>query len=92
MHRIRAVALRSRERPAEQRERLDAVLQVLYLIFNEGYAATAGPTLQRTDLSSEAIRLTIPAARSSARMELVRRIHDVSTMKIPTMRARIGAR
>ena len=39
-------------------ERLAAVLHVLYLIFNEGYAATSGPSLQRTDLSAEAIRLT----------------------------------
>jgi len=38
-------------------ERLGAVLHVLYLIFNEGYASTSGPTLQRTGLSSEAIRL-----------------------------------
>src|SRR5437879_9687052 len=38
-------------------ERLRAVLHVLHLIFNEGYAATSGPTLYRTDLSSEAIRL-----------------------------------
>jgi RNA polymerase sigma factor (sigma-70 family) len=39
-------------------ERLDAVLRVLYLIFNEGYASTAGPDLQRTELAVEAIRLT----------------------------------
>lgn len=38
-------------------ERLDAVLTVIYLIFNEGYAATGGGPLVRTDLSSEAIRL-----------------------------------
>ena len=42
----------------ERAERLDAVLHVLYLIFNEGYASSSGPHLQRTDLSSEAIRLT----------------------------------
>jgi RNA polymerase sigma factor (sigma-70 family) len=42
---------------AEQTERLGAVLHVLYLIFNEGYAATSGPSLQRSDLSAEAIRL-----------------------------------
>jgi RNA polymerase sigma-70 factor (ECF subfamily) len=38
-------------------ERLDAVLTVIYLIFNEGYSATHGETLVRTDLSAEAIRL-----------------------------------
>ncbi|MDQ6635787.1 MAG: RNA polymerase sigma factor [Gemmatimonadota bacterium] len=39
-------------------ERLDAVLSVLYLIFNEGYSATFGSTLTRADLCAEAIRLT----------------------------------
>ena len=38
-------------------ERLDAVLRVIYLIFNEGYVASSGPALTRHDLSSEAIRL-----------------------------------
>ncbi|HUG30076.1 MAG TPA: RNA polymerase sigma factor [Candidatus Limnocylindria bacterium] len=38
-------------------ERLDAVLRVLYLIFNEGYSASAGDALVRSDLSGEAIRL-----------------------------------
>jgi RNA polymerase sigma-70 factor (ECF subfamily) len=45
--------------PAERlAERLEAVLHVLYLIFNEGYEATAGDTLIRRDLCAEAIRLT----------------------------------
>jgi RNA polymerase sigma factor (sigma-70 family) len=43
---------------AERAERLASVLHVLYLIFNEGYASSSGPSLQRTDLSNEAIRLT----------------------------------
>ena len=46
--------------PSEQErtQRLEAVLHVLYLIFNEGYASTTGDQLQRVGLSSEAIRLT----------------------------------
>ncbi len=43
--------------PAQRAGRLAAVLHVLYLIFNEGYAATSGPGLVRPDLSAEAIRL-----------------------------------
>jgi predicted RNA polymerase sigma factor len=42
----------------ERAERLAAVLHVLYLIFNEGYASSVGLSLQRADLSNEAIRLT----------------------------------
>jgi RNA polymerase sigma factor (sigma-70 family) len=42
---------------AERGQRLDAVLRVLYLIFNEGYSSTAGPELQRAGLAAEAIRL-----------------------------------
>src|SRR5690348_11175875 len=38
-------------------ERVDAVLTVIYLVFNEGYVATRGDSLIRTDLSAEAIRL-----------------------------------
>jgi RNA polymerase sigma-70 factor (ECF subfamily) len=42
---------------AELSERLDAVLRVVYLVFNEGYAASSGSELVRADLSAEAIRL-----------------------------------
>ena len=41
----------------ELANRLDAVLQVIYLVFNEGYSASSGGSLTRPDLSSEAIRL-----------------------------------
>jgi RNA polymerase sigma factor (sigma-70 family) len=44
--------------PAERTQRLPAVLHVLYLIFNEGYASSIGAHLQRLDLAHEAIRLT----------------------------------
>jgi RNA polymerase sigma-70 factor (ECF subfamily) len=44
-------------READLPDRLRSVLAVLYLIFNEGYAASAGPDLTRDDLSAEAIRL-----------------------------------
>jgi len=43
--------------PAELPERLDAVLRVLYLVFNEGYSPSSGASLTRADLSAEAIRL-----------------------------------
>ena len=42
---------------AELPDRLDAVLRVVYLVFNEGYSASSGASLTRHDLSAEAIRL-----------------------------------
>jgi RNA polymerase sigma-70 factor (ECF subfamily) len=43
--------------PAELPDRLEAVLKVIYLVFNEGYAASSGSEVTRHDLSSEAVRL-----------------------------------
>jgi RNA polymerase sigma factor (sigma-70 family) len=42
---------------SERAARLESVLHVLYLVFNEGYTSSSGDTLHRTDLSNEAIRL-----------------------------------
>jgi RNA polymerase sigma-70 factor (ECF subfamily) len=55
---IRSAGIPYRVPPAEDLpERLGSVLHVLYLVFNEGYSATAGATLVRRELASEAIRL-----------------------------------
>jgi RNA polymerase sigma factor (sigma-70 family) len=43
---------------SERKARFGVVLHVLYLIFNEGYAASSGPSLQREELTTEAIRVT----------------------------------
>jgi RNA polymerase sigma factor (sigma-70 family) len=57
--RIKATGIPFRMPLEEERDdRLRAVLHVLYLVFNEGYAASSGPELQRADLTREAIRLT----------------------------------
>ncbi|HEV8423863.1 MAG TPA: DUF6596 domain-containing protein [Actinomycetes bacterium] len=56
--RVKAAGARFSLPPEEERaDRLRVVLHVLYLIFNEGYAASSGPDLQRADLTTEAIRL-----------------------------------
>jgi RNA polymerase sigma factor (sigma-70 family) len=61
---IKDAGMTFRMPPEEERaERTRAVLHVLYLIFNEGYTATAGPDLIRPDLTAEAIRLTRQAYR-----------------------------
>jgi RNA polymerase sigma factor (sigma-70 family) len=63
-HTIRSAGARFEPPPADQfADRVRAVLHVLYLIFNEGYTASAGPSLHRTDLSTEAIRLARLAYR-----------------------------
>ncbi|HWD83897.1 MAG TPA: DUF6596 domain-containing protein [Kribbella sp.] len=75
--------------PDELPERLPGVLQVIYSVFTEGYAASAGPYLQRLDLAEEAIRLArilhrlLPDAREAtgllALMLLVHARRDART-------------
>ncbi len=56
---IRASGISFEMPPEAQRaDRMGVVLHVLYLVFNEGYTATSGPHLQRTELADEAIRIT----------------------------------
>ena len=52
--------------PTRLGDRLDAVLEVLYLLFTEGYAATAGDRLIKNDLCAEAIRLAESLAENSS--------------------------
>jgi RNA polymerase sigma factor (sigma-70 family) len=57
--RIKATGIPFEAPPEPERaDRLRVVLHVLYLVFNEGYTATSGPHLHRTELTGEAIRLT----------------------------------
>ena len=57
--------------PRELPERLDAVLQVIYLVFNEGYSAAAGAEVTRAELTGEAIRLGRLLAELQAEPEVI---------------------
>ncbi len=79
---IRGAAIPYRVPPAsELRERLSAVMAVVYLVFNEGYAAASGEVLVRNDLCAEGIRLArmlrllIPDAEIDALLALML-LHD----------------
>jgi RNA polymerase sigma-70 factor (ECF subfamily) len=72
--------------PAELGGRLDGVLEVIYLIFNEGYRATAGDALLRPELCSEAIRLgrllvqLLPAEPEAGGLLALMLLHDARRM------------
>jgi RNA polymerase sigma-70 factor, ECF subfamily len=63
-------------------ERLDGVLRVVYLVFNEGYAATSGEALVRRELTAEALRLgrllmaLLPAATEATALVALMLLHD----------------
>ncbi|HEU5261323.1 MAG TPA: RNA polymerase sigma factor [Gemmatimonadales bacterium] len=82
-HKIRDAAIPYRVPPAlELAGRLDAVLAVVYLVFNEGYAATSGEALIRRELCSEAIRLgrllvdLMPEQREAVALLALMLLHD----------------
>ncbi len=80
---IRDARIPYRVPPAEElAERLDSVLTVIYLVFTEGYAATAGDALVRRELCAEAIRLArllvtlMPGEREAAALLALMLLHD----------------
>src|SRR4051794_31005312 len=75
---------------SEREERLDDVMGVLYLIFNEGYAATAGEDWMRPDLCAEAIRLARLLAGLSPREPEVHGLLALMQLQASRSRARIG--
>ena len=75
---------------AERAERLAAVLEVIYLIFNEGYAATAGATWTRPALCEEALRLGRILAALMPREPEVHGLLALIELQASRLRARVG--
>ena len=77
-------------RKAELRERLAAVLQVIYLIFNEGYTATAGEEWMRPGLAEDALRLGRTLAELLPDESEVHGLIAIMEIQASRLRARIG--
>ncbi|HVJ36810.1 MAG TPA: sigma-70 family RNA polymerase sigma factor [Stenotrophomonas sp.] len=78
-------------RGGERDVRLGSVLEVLYLIFNEGYAATAGDDLMRPALCEEALRLCRVLARLAPRDAEVHGLLALMALQASRQRARVDA-
>jgi len=78
-------------RGEERDARLGSVLEVLYLIFNEGYAATAGEDLMRPALCDEALRLCRVLARLAPRDAEVHGLLALMALQASRQRARVDA-
>lgn len=77
--------------PAELGERLDAVLKVIYLIFNEGYAATAGDDWMRPELCNEALRLGRVLAERAPQVSEVHGLVALMEIQASRLHARTDA-
>src|SRR5262249_3640887 len=78
-------------RGAELEQRLDAVLEVIYFIFNEGYAAHEGDALIRNDLCAEALRLGKLIAGSSLAAPRVHALVALMALQFARSAARVDA-
>jgi len=76
---------------ADLRQRMDAVLEVLYFMFNEGYAAHEGEDLIRRDLCFEALRLTQLIAASSMNSPRVHALAALMALQAARLPARVDA-
>jgi RNA polymerase sigma-70 factor (ECF subfamily) len=77
-------------RGAALRQRLDSVMEVIYLLFNEGYAAHEGEALIRQDLCFEALRLGLLIASSSIAVPRVHALVAVMALQTARLPARTG--
>lgn len=77
---------------AERANRLSSVLEVLYLIFNEGYSATAGEDLMRPELCEDAMRLGRTLAQLTPQDAEVHGLVALMELQASRMRARIDSR
>jgi RNA polymerase sigma factor (sigma-70 family) len=75
---------------SERRERLASILETIYLIFNEGYAATAGDDVLRPDLVEDALRLGRMLAALMPRESEVHGLVALMEIAASRMRARVG--
>ncbi len=78
-------------RGADRQERLASVLEVIYLVFNEGYSATAGEQLVRPALCDEALRLGRILAQLEGREPEVHGLLALMELQASRLRARVGA-
>ena len=86
---MRACRSKCRAR-TNSRRRLGSVLEVIYLVFNEGYPATAGDDWMRPELCEEALRLGRDVGRADAGRAEVHGLVALMEIQASRLRARVG--